>query len=332
MMPVMERRTFFGMIAGSLLGAPLAVEAQQTGRIPRVGVLWHAGSADEEGSYYTGLLEGFRDLGYVDGRNIILEHRFPNEMPERFRSMSAELVALKVDVLVTVGTQTAPYARDATTSIPVVFIFVPDPVGSNFVDSLRRPGRNMTGLSQFGLDIVLKRLQFLKDIIPGLSRVALLVNPNTEVASLYKRATEAAAAGLGLNNHTFEARSLDELGRAFDAMVKAGMQAVTINGEGLAYQQRAYVARMTLARRLPLAVWSRETFEAGALLSYGADQVAMCRRGPVFVDKILKGAKPRDLPVEQPTKLEFLINRKIARALGLTIPQIVLAQADQVIE
>jgi ABC-type uncharacterized transport system substrate-binding protein len=332
MMPVMERRTFFGMIAGSLLGAPLAVEAQETGRIPRVGVLWHAGSADEEGSYYTGLLEGFRDLGYVDGRNIILEHRFPNEMPERFRSMSAELVALKVDVLVTVGTQTAPYARDATTSIPVVFIFVPDPVGSNFVDSLRRPGRNMTGLSQFGLDIVLKRLQFLKDIIPGLSRVALLVNPNTEVASLYKRATEAAAAGLGLNNHTFEARSLDELGRAFDAMVKAGMQAVTINGEGLAYQQRAYVARMTLARRLPLAVWSRETFEAGALLSYGADQVAMCRRGPVFVDKILKGAKPRDLPVEQPTKLEFLINRKIARALGLTIPQIVLARADQVIE
>jgi ABC-type uncharacterized transport system substrate-binding protein len=332
MMPVMERRTFFGMIAGSLLGAPLAVEAQQTGRIPRVGVLWHAGSADEEGSYYTGLLEGFRDLGYVDGRNIILEHRFPNEMPERFRSMSAELVALKVDVLVTVGTQTAPYARDATTSIPVVFIFVPDPVGSNFVDSLRRPGRNMTGLSQFGLDIVLKRLQFLKDIIPGLSRVALLVNPNTEVASLYKHATEAAAAGLGLNNHTFEARSLDELGRAFDAMVKAGMQAVTINGEGLAYQQRAYVARMTLARRLPLAVWSRETFEAGALLSYGADQVAMCRRGPVFVDKILKGAKPRDLPVEQPTKLEFLINRKIARALGLTIPQIVLARADQVIE
>jgi putative ABC transport system substrate-binding protein len=165
-----------------------------------------------------------------------------------------------------------------------------------------------------------------------LSRVALLVNPNTEVASLYKRATEAAAAGLGLNNHTFEARSLDELGRAFDAMVKAGMQAVTINGEGLAYQQRASVARMTLARRLPLAVWSRETFEAGALLSYGADQVAMCRRGPTFVDKILKGAKPGDLPVEQPTKLEFLINRKIARALALTIPQIVLARADQVIE
>jgi putative tryptophan/tyrosine transport system substrate-binding protein len=161
---MIDRRTFLVGTGTVLLAAPLAADAQQAGRIPRIGVLWHAGSADEEGSYYTGLLEGFRDLGYVDGRNIILEHRFPNEMPERFRTMTAELVALKVDVLVTVGTQTAPYARDATTSIPVVFIFVPDPVGSNFVDSLRRPGRNMTGLSQFGADIVLKRLQFLKDI------------------------------------------------------------------------------------------------------------------------------------------------------------------------
>jgi len=329
---VIDRRTFLICTGTVLLAAPLAADAQEAGRIPRVGVLWHAGSADEEGAYYTGLLEGFRDLGYVDGRNIILEHRFPNEMPERFRSMTAELVALKVDVLVTVGTQTAPYARNATTSIPVVFIFVPDPVGSKFVDSLGRPGRNMTGLSQFGADIVLKRLQFLKEISPGLSRVALLVNPNTEVASLYKRVTETAAAELGLKNHTFEARSLDELKRAFDAMVKAGMQAVTINGEGLAYQQRAHIARMTLARRLPLAVWSRETFEAGALMSYGADQVAMCRRGPVFVDKILKGAKPSDLPVEQPTKLEFLINRKTARALGLTIPQIMLLRADEVIQ
>ena len=328
---MIDRRTFLVCTGTVLLAASLA-DAQQAGRIPRVGVLWHAGSADEEGAYYTGLREGFRDLGYVDGRNIILEHRFPNEVPERFQRMTAELVALKVDVLVTVGTQTAPYARNATTSIPVVFIFVPDPVGSKFVDSLARPGRNMTGLSQFGSDIVLKRLQFLKEIVPGLSRVALLVNPNTEVASIYKRVTDTAAAELGVKNQTFEARSLDELERAFDAMVKAGAQAVTINGEGLAYQQRSHIARMTLARRLPLAVWSRETFEAGALISYGADQVAMCRRGPVFVDKILKGANPGDLPVEQPTKLEFLINRKIARTLGLTIPQIMLLRADEVIQ
>ena len=327
----MKRRDFLPLICGAIATLPRLAHAQ-TSRIPRIGILWHAGSAEEEGTYYTGLRQGFRDLGYVEGRNIHFDHRFPNEMPERFRSMIAELVALKVDVLVTVGTQTAPYARDATTSIPVVFIFVPDPVGSKFVESLARPGRNMTGLSQFGADIVLKRLQFLKDIVPHLSRVALLVNPNTEVAPLYRRITEIAAAELGLENRTFEARSFPELEQAFDAMVNVGVQAVTINGEGLAYQQRANIAKMALARRLPLAVWSKETFDAGALISYGADQVAMCRRGPVFVDKILKGAKPGDLPVEQPAKLEFFVNLKTAKALGLTIPQSLLMRADVVIQ
>jgi len=325
----MKRRDFLPLICGAIATLPRLAHAQ-TARIPRIGILWHAGSAEEEGAYYTGLRQGFRDLGYVEGSNIHFDHRFPNEMPERFRSMIAELVALKVDVLMTVGTQTAPYARDATTSIPVVFIFVPDPVGSKFVESLARPGRNMTGLSQFGADIVLKRLQFLKDIVPRLSRVALLVNPNTEVAPLYRRVTEIAAAELGLENRTFEARSPAELEKAFEAMVNVGVQAVTINGEGLAYQQRANIAKMALARRLPLAVWSKETFEAGALISYGADQVAMCRRGPVFVDKILKGAKPGDLPVEQPTKLEFLISQKVAKALRLSIPQRILMRADEV--
>jgi len=262
----------------------------------------------------------------------MIEHRFPNEMPDRFRRMTAELVALNVDVLVTVGTQTAPYAKHATTTIPVVFVFVPDAVGSGFVETLGRPGRNMTGLSNFGADIVLKRLQFLKEMVPGLARVALLVNPNTEVAHLYKRMTEIAAGELGLRNRTFEARSLDELRRAFDAMAEAGMQAVTINGEGLAYQQRENVAKMALARRLPLGVWSRETFEAGALMSYGTDQVAMCRRAAVFVDKILRGARPADLPVEQPTMLEFFINLKTATALGLTVPHSVLLRADSVVQ
>jgi putative ABC transport system substrate-binding protein len=300
--------------------------------MPTVGVLWHAGSPQEEGVYYTSLIEGFRGLGYVDGQNILLKHRFPNERPEHFRNMVAELVALDVDVLVTVGTQTAPYAFHATATIPVVFVFVPDALGSNFVESLARPGRNMTGLSNFGADIVLKRLELLKEMVPGLRRAALLVNSDTQVATLYKRATESAASELGLENHTFDARSLDELHQAFDAMLKSGMQAVTVNGEGLVYQQRDKVARMALERRLPLCVWSRETFEAGALMSYGTDQAAMCRRAPVFVDKILKGAKPGDLPVEQPTKLEFFLNLKVANALGLTIPPTLLARADEVIE
>jgi putative tryptophan/tyrosine transport system substrate-binding protein len=326
----MRRRDFISTCA-SIVAVPRFARAQ-TGRIPKVGVLWHAGSSEEEGRYFTGMIEGFRDLGYEHGRNIILEHRFPNELPERFRRMADELVALKVDVLVAVGTQTAPYAKKATSTVPVVFLFVPDAVGSGFVESLGRPGRNMTGLSNFGGDIVLKRLQFLKDAIPGLARVALLVNPDTEVAPLYRRVTDAAAADLGLENHTFEGRSIDGFELAFDRMVAAGMQALTINGEGVAYQHRSSIGKMTLTRRLPLAVWSRETFEGGALISYGADQVAMSRRTPVFVDKILKGTKPGDLPVEQPTKLEFFMNLKVARALGLSVPPMLLALADEVIE
>jgi putative tryptophan/tyrosine transport system substrate-binding protein len=312
-------------------GWPLRVRAQ-TGKIPKVGILWHAGSAEAQGAYYTAVVEGFRDLGYAGGHDIVLEHRFANEVPAGFRSLAAELVALKVDVLVTVGPQTAPYAKEATATIPVVFMGVPDPVGSGYVDSLARPGRNMTGLSNFGADIVLKRLQFLKDMRPDLSRAALLVNPNNPVTPLYRRVTQAAAAELGLENHTFEARSPDELEQAFDAMAAAGMQAVTINGDGLIFQQRALVGKLALARRLPLGVWSRETFDSGALMFYGPDQVAMCRRAPAFVDKILKGARPGDLPVEQPTKLEFYINLKIARALGLSVPPMLLALADEVIE
>ena len=325
----MRRREFIGL--SCLLAVPGLVLAQ-AGRTPKVGILWHAGSAEEEGRYFTAMVEGFRDLGYEHGRNIVLEHRFPNEIPERFRGMADELVGLKVDVLVAVGTQTAPYAKRATSTVPVVFLFVPDPVGSGFAASLGRPGANMTGLSNFGADIVLKRLQFLKEMIPGLSRVGLLVNPDTEVAGLYRRATDAAAADLGLENHTFEGRSIAEFETAFDRMVAVGIQGVTINGEGVAYQHRSAIGRMTLARHLPLAVWSRETFEGGALISYGADQVAMSRRTPAFVDRILKGTRPGDLPVEQPTKLEFFVNLRVARTLGLSVPPMLLALADEVLE
>jgi putative ABC transport system substrate-binding protein len=299
--------------------------------VPRIGILWHAASVEAQGAYYRAVVQGFRDLGYSD-RNVLLEHRFAAETPERFRSLAAELVAIGVDVLVTVGPQTAPYAKGATTTLPVVFMGVPDPVGSGFADSLSRPGRNMTGLSNFGADILAKRLQFLKDMRPGLSRAALLVNPNNPVTPLYRRVTESAAADLGLENHVFEARSIDELERAFDAMAVAGMQAVTINADGLVFQHRSLAGKLALERRLPLAVWSRESFEGGALMSYGPDQVAMCRRAPAFVDRILKGAKPGDIPIEQPTKLELFVNLKVATTLGLSVPPMLLALADEVIE
>jgi putative ABC transport system substrate-binding protein len=328
----MRRRDFIKVISGGAVASPLAARAENNRRIPRIGVLWHAGSAAEEGRYFTGFVDGLRSLGYLDGINIFLEHRFPNEMPDRFRKMAAELVSLDVDVLVSVGSQTAFYAQDATRTIPIVFIFVPDPVGSKFAMSLARPGGNATGLTHFAADLIGKRLEFLKETSSGLARVALLVNPDTEVARLYTNVTDSMAKKLGLSNHTFSARSRDELEPAFDAMVKAGMQAVTINSEGLAYQQREFIANLAIARRLPLSVWSRETLEAGALMSYGADQPAMCRRAAVFVDKILKGAKPAELPVEEPTKIEFLLNKKTAKALELTFPHTLLVAATEVIE
>jgi putative ABC transport system substrate-binding protein len=328
----MRRRDFIKVIGGGAVAWPLGARAENSRSIPRVGVLWHAGSAAEEGRYFTGFIDGLRGLGYVDGINITLEHRFPNEMPDRFRSMAAELVSLNVDVLVSVGSQTAFYARDATRTIPIVFIFVPDPVGSKFALSLARPGGNATGLTHFAADLIGKRLEFLRETNPGLARVALLVNPDTEVARLYTNVTDSMARRLGLSNHTFSARSRGELEPAFEGMVKAGMQAVTINSEGLAYQQREYIAKLAIACRLPLSVWSRETLEAGALMSYGADQPAMCRRAAAFVDKILKGAKPADIPVEEPAKIEFFLNNKTAKALGLTFPNSLLVAATEVIE
>jgi putative ABC transport system substrate-binding protein len=203
----MQRRAFITLLGGAAATWPQAVLAQQTGKIPRIGVLWHAGSAEEEGPYFRGLIEGLRGLGYIDGRNIILEHRFPNETPDRFRSMAAELVSLKVDVLIGVGSQTAPYVKNATTTIPIIFIFSPDPVGTKLVASLAWPGGNATGLTNFAADLIGKRLQFLKSTIQNLSRVALLVNPDTQVARLYIDVTQAAAAKLDLINHTFEART-----------------------------------------------------------------------------------------------------------------------------
>ena len=328
----MQRRAFIALLGGAAAVWPQAVLAQQTGKIPRIGVLWHARSAEEEGPYFRGLIEGLRALGYVDGRNIILEHRFPNETPDRFRSMAAELVSLNVDVLIGVGSQTAPYVKSATTTIPIIFVFSPDPIGTKLVANLARPGGNATGLTNFAADLIGKRLQFLKDAIPGLSRVALLVNPDTQVARLYIEVTQAAAAKLNLVNHVFEARVHDELEQTFDSMAQSGMQAVTINSEGMAFQHKELIAKLAVARRLPLSVWSRETLLAGALMSYGPDQVAICRRAAVFVDKILKGAHPAELPVEEPTKIEFLINLKTAKALGLSIPHSLLVNADEVIE
>src|SRR5262249_954609 len=225
----------------------------------------------------------FRALGYIDGHNIILEHRFPNEMPERFRSMAAELVSLNVDVLVSSGNNAASYAKNATATIPVVAMFISDPVGTKLVDSLAQPGGNVTGLSFFGSELIGKRLQLLKEAIPGLSRVAQLVNPLAQISRLYVDLTQIAAAQLGLTIERFEARSRDEIEPAFEAMVGTGMQALVTNADGLAYTHRELIGQLALKTRLPAAVFSREALVPGTLLSYGVDGLAICRRAAVYV-------------------------------------------------
>jgi ABC-type uncharacterized transport system substrate-binding protein len=329
---MLRRREFMTLLAGATAGWPLTEHAQQRSRISKVGVLWHAANAEEEGPLFKGLLEGFRTLGYVEGRNISLEHRFPNEIPERFKRMASELVALNVDALVGAATQAALALRSATKTIPIVFMFIPDPAAIKLVDSLARPGGNVTGLSNFSSDLIPKRLELLKEAIPRLSRIALLVNPNSQISRRYIEAAQEAAPALGLTIRTFEVRLLDEFEPAFDAMSKAAMQAVSINSDGLIYQAKEMLAKLALARRMALVAYSRETFDAGALISYGPDNIQATHRAAALVDKILKGAKPGDLPVEQPTKFELGINLRAAKMLGLTIQQSVLARADHVVQ
>ena len=329
-MPMHIRRREFIITLGGAAAWQFAARAQQGG-IPRIGFLWHAGSREEESMNFEAVIEGFAKLGYVEGRNIILEHRFTNEEPERFRTMAAELVALNVDVLMVTATG-APYLRDATTKIPIVFVAVPDPVSMRLVQSLARPGGNMTGLSNFGEELAAKRLQLLKELVPGLSRVALLVNRDLLSKGFYIEGSRMAADKLGLAVQVFELTSVEDLEPTFDAMVQAGMQAVTLAQGGFAFSRRATVAKLALARRLALCAYSKTTFDAGALMAYGPNSLDAFRRMAVYVDKILKGAQPSELPVEQPTSFELFINLRVAKTLGLDVPVHLQQIADEVIE
>ena len=326
----MRRRDFLNSIAGTAIAWPIGAYAQQARRVPRIGVLWHAGNAEEEDPYFGSLVEGFRSLGYGEDR-IVLEHRFPNERPELFASMAAELVSSKPDAVIAVG-GAAPYAKKATATIPIVFMYVPDPVGSKLVENIRRPGGNATGLSNFSLELCAKRMEYLKEIVPNLSRVGLLVNPSAKVSDLYIDQSNAAAPKLGLTTQAFQVRTVGELEEAYSAMAKAGMQSVVVNAESLFYQGKEMIAKLELAHHLPTGVWVKEVVEAGVLMSYGTDQRAIARRVAGYVDRILKGEKPAEMPVEQPTRFELVINLKSAKALGLTIPPTLLTRADNLIE
>lgn len=326
----MRRRDFITGVAGAALVAGAANAVQN---IPAViGVLWHAGSPSDEQPYFDALVRGFRDLGYAEGQNIRFEHRFPNENPDRFRSMAKELVALKVDVIVTVGNIAAPYAKDATTDIPIVFLFVADPVGSKLVASLARPGGNITGLTQVATDLTAKRFDLLREIVPSMSRVALLLNPAEPSAQGYLREGEAAARQLGLTVLPFEFRSVDRVATVFEEMKQAKVQALAFAPGGLLFQSRNRIHNVALIYGIPTCGWSREIAVSGHLLSYGADQVEMAHHVSLLVDKVLHGAKPADIAVEQPTRFQLIVNQKIAKALELKVPEAFLVRADEVIE
>jgi putative ABC transport system substrate-binding protein len=325
----MKRRDVMALIAGAAAW-PVMARAQERRRVPKVGVLWHAADADGEWPYYGCLHDGFEELGYTSGK-IELIDRFPNEKPEKFQSMAAELVALAPDVLIGVG-GAAPYVKKATSTIPMVFMYVADPIGAQLVESIRHPGGNATGLTNFGLELVGKRFEFLKEINPQLAKVAMMVNPTNPISAFYIGQANEAGAKLGLSCKPYNVGTVDDLEPAFDAMVADGMQAVLFNAESLFFVGRKKIAELALARKLPCCGYVKEVLEAGLLISYGADQRLIARRTAYYVDRILKGEKPADMPVEQPTSFQLCINLTTAKALGLTIPPTLLAQADDVIE
>jgi putative tryptophan/tyrosine transport system substrate-binding protein len=328
----MRRREFIALFSGAAVWS-FSAHAQQRGRVPRIGVLWHAANAEQEAIYLGALEKGLTDLGYVTGRTITLEHRFPNEQPDRFASLAAELVALKVDVLIAVTPLAALAAQRATTTIPIVFILVPDPVERKLVNSLARPGGNITGLTHISIDLSAKRLELLKEAFPRATRVALLLNANDQSGTRrYISESKTAATTLGLDVQPMELRSVEDIEQVFDKIVEARLEIVAAVPDGLMFQGRNLIAQAAMTRHLPLIVFSRETLMAGGLMSYGPDLPAIFRRAATYVDKLLKGETPSDLPVEQPTKFEFLINLKTAKALGLEISPLLLSRADDVIE
>ena len=312
------------------LAVPAVAEAQQTRQIPRIGVL--GGQSPEISPPILTLREGLRELGYVEGQNIAIEWRWAGGRNERFSDLAAELVKLKVDIIVAPTTPGALAAQRATRTIPIVMGFVSDPVALGLVANLARPGGNITGLGVPTPEIAGKRLQLLREVVPAVTRIAILNDPNQPGISAELKGTEAAALALGVQLQVWEARSSGDLDRAFTAIVRERAAGILIPPSTTLFAYRAHIAELAAKHRLPTSAWARELTEAGCLISYGANQPDVARRVAYFVDKILKGAKPSDLPVEQPTKFELVINLRTAKALGLTIPQSLLLRADQLIE
>jgi putative ABC transport system substrate-binding protein len=319
------------ILAVCLVLAPLAPEAQQPEKVWRIGFL----GPTAERLYTDPLLRlraGLRELGYVEGKNIVFEYRFAEDKYERLPGLAAELVRSKVDVIVVHATPGTRAAKQATSTIPIVMVSVGDPVGTGFVPSLARPGGNITGVSNNDVGLAAKRLELLKEVLPKLSLVAVLRNPTNPAGDLQFKETQAAAQSLGIEIQLVDMRDPKELESAFAVMVKGRAAAFTVMGDPLFLSQQKQIANLATTSRLPSVFARNENVEAGGLMSYGPTWANMFRQAATYVDKILKGAKPGDLPVEEPTRIYLVINLKTAKALGITIPPSLLGRADQVIQ
>ena len=330
------RRTIIGFIITCALGClgvvPLAPEAQPPPHVHRLGALSGQGTTPGRGPFVEAFLEGMRALGYVEGQHFVLEYRAAAGHYERLPALAAELVQLQPEVIVTQGTPAALAAKDATTTIPIVMVGVGDPVASGLVASLARPGGNLTGLSVVVPELVGKQLEFLTDVLPTVSRVAVLWNPTNPGLAIQMRVAEAAAQRLGVQLYRVEARSPEALDSAFAAMTSAHAGALLVLVDNIFFEHRSRLAALAAISHLPTMHQDRAFVEAGGLISYAASPPDGWRHGATYVDKILKGAKPADLPVEQPTKFELVINLKTAKALGITMPPSLLLLADEVIQ
>jgi len=327
-----HRRDFL-VAAGTLLAAPLVAEAQQAANVTRIGYLSHNLAASSH--LRDAFLQGLRELGYVEGRNVMIEYRYAEGKPERLPALAAELVALKVDVIVTVSNTTALAAKQATRTVPIVFTAVADPVAAGIVTSLARPGGNLTGLASLGSELVGKRLELLKQAVPVVDRVAVLWLPGAlgeRTEEDMRTGADVASRALGVRLQFVEARGPADFDRAFSDMTSARADALTMLPSNMFLREHRRLVDLAAKNRLPAVYPSREYVDAGGLMSYGANQSDLFRHAATYVDKILKGAKPGDLPIEQPTKFELVINLTTAKTLGLTIPQSVLAYADDLIQ
>jgi putative ABC transport system substrate-binding protein len=325
----MRRREFIGILGVAAVSWPLPAIAQQRPRVARIGIL-HPGSPPDP--WLDGLREGLRDLGYVEGKDLIIEYRWAEGRSERLEDLADVLIASKVDLIVIMTGPAVLAAKRRTSTVPIVMAVSGDPVGTGAVSNLARPGGNITGFSLMSAELAGLRLGVLKEVVPNAKRVGVLYNPSEPPTQMELRETETAAQKLGLTLQPLAARSTDALAQLFDDASKGGCDALIAFAHGFAFFNRKRIADLAAQHSLPAMYGWREHADAGGLMTYGPNVTATLRRAATYVDRVLKGVSPADLPVEQPTKFELVINLKTAKALGLAIPLSVLARADAIIE